>query len=197
MSTFQVAFNNTTKVATVQPVNDALPGGSINIGQFDHVSDPDDQLEGMVGVPDNHVIYHHVRELLYKRSAANPANLAMFPDNITDMASINIVIDSVANPVPVNTVAPAITGTVQQGQVLTTNNGTYANAPTGYVRQWKRADAANGTGNVTNVGAGATTYTPIAGDVGKYIFCEVLASNANGPAASVARSNIVGPVLAP
>lgn len=196
MSTFQVAFNNTTKTATIQPSNDALPVGSINIGEFDHVSDPDDQLGGLAEVTDNHVFYHHVRELLYKRSAANPANLAAFPNNITDMANITIAIDAVANPLPLNTISPAITGTVQQGQVLTTTNGTWSNTPTSYVRQWKKSDAADGTGNVTNIGAGATTYTLLVGDVGKYVWCEVIASNANGAAVAANKSNTVGPVLA-
>lgn len=196
MSTFQVAFNNTTKTATVQPDNDALPVGSINIGTFDHVSDDDDQLGGMDEVPDNHVIYHHVRELLYKRSAANPAQLAMFPDNITDMAGTTIVMDSVANPLPLNTVIPAITGTAQEDEILTTTNGTWSGTPLSYVRQWKRANAADGTGAVTNVGTDALTYTAVTADVGKYIFCEVIATNANGAAVTAARSNVVGPVLA-
>lgn len=192
MPTYQVAYNATTKVATVQPENDALPVGSVNVGTFEHTDEDD-----LLGPDVNHVVYHHVRDLLYKRSAANPTNPAMFPENITDMHNIQINLDVTANPLPVNTVAPDISGTVQQGQILTTTNGTWSNTPTSYTRQWKRADAADGTGNVTNVGAGNTTYTPVAGDVGKYLFCEVIASNANGAAPAAVRSDIVGPVLAP
>ena len=191
MPTYQVAYNPTTKVATVQPNNDALPGGSINIGTFEHDTEAD-----QIGAGDSHVFFHHVRDALYKRNAANPAQVGFWPDNITDMASITIAIDSLANPVPVNSVAPDISGTVQQGQILTTTNGTWSATPTGYTRQWRRADAADGTGNVTNIGEGATTYTLVADDVGKYIFCEVTAANANGSAAAAARSDIVGPVLA-
>jgi hypothetical protein len=39
---------------------------------------------------------------------------------------------------PVNTVAPAVTGTATQGQTLTTDNGTWTNTPTGYTYQWQR-----------------------------------------------------------
>ncbi len=72
-----------------------------------------------------------------------------------------------------NTVAPAITGTAQVGQTLTTTNGTWTNS-TGatYLRQWKRGS--------TNVGAGATTYVPVVGDIGSAITCEVSATMANG-----------------
>lgn len=190
MSTFQIAYHAATKVATVQPDNDALPAGAVKIGTFDHDSDPDDQLGGSIGVLDNHVFYHHVRDALYKRSSANPADTAMFPDNITDLHNVSIVIDSVANPLPLNSVLPAITGLLTETDVLTVTDGTWANSPT-YARQWKRADTVGGVG--VNIGAGATTYTLVADDVGKYIYCDVTATNANG--AVVAKSNVVGPIL--
>lgn len=107
MPTFQVAYNPTTKVATVQPNNDALPVGSVNIGTFLH-----DEPTDHIGPADGHVFFHHVRDALYKRNAANPAQVGFWPDNITDMASITIAIDNIANPVPLNSVAPDISGTV-------------------------------------------------------------------------------------
>lgn len=86
-----------------------------------------------------------------------------------------------------NTVAPAITGTAQVGQTLTTTNGTWANS-TGavYTRQWKRG--------TTNVGAGATTYAPVVGDIGSPITCEVTAALPNGTvlrATSNATANVI------
>lgn len=80
-----------------------------------------------------------------------------------------------ASSVPRNAVAPAITGTAQVGQTLTVTNGTWANSPTGYSRQWKRG--------AVNVGAGATTYVPVSGDIGSPISCVVTATNAVGSAA--------------
>jgi hypothetical protein len=78
-----------------------------------------------------------------------------------------------ATPVPVNSVAPAISGTAQVGQTLTVSNGTWSNTPTSYAYQWKRAG--------TNIsGATAQTYVPVTADVGNTLTCAVTASNANG-----------------
>lgn len=86
---------------------------------------------------------------------------------------------------PVNTVAPAITGTLREGQILTVSNGTWTNTPTGYAYQWKR--------NGTNIGTNAATYTLVTADVGANITCTVTASNANG--SGLAASAAVGPIL--
>lgn len=74
---------------------------------------------------------------------------------------------------PVNTVAPAITGTTRVGQVLTVTNGTWTGepAPT-FTRQWKRG--------TTNIGTGAATYTLVAADAGQVITCVVTATNSEG-----------------
>lgn len=67
MSTFQVAWNATTKVVKVQKDGDAPGAGFTDIGSFDHVSDPDDEL----GAGENHVLFHHVRDLLYLAGVEN------------------------------------------------------------------------------------------------------------------------------
>lgn len=87
MPKYQVAYNATSRVATIQPDNAALPGGSIDVGSFDH-NEEIDPLDAAV----NHVLFHHVRDIMYKRSHANPANEAMFPNNITDMHNIRIAL---------------------------------------------------------------------------------------------------------
>ena len=43
---------------------------------------------------------------------------------------------------PVNTVLPLVTGTAQQGQTLSSTNGTWNNSPTGYTYQWQDCNAA-------------------------------------------------------
>lgn len=92
-----------------------------------------------------------------------------------------------ATPVPVNSVAPAISGTAQVGQTLTVSNGTWSNTPTSYAYQWKRAG--------TNIsGATAQTYVPVTADVGNTLTCAVTASNAGGAgtaATSAATSAVV------
>lgn len=73
---------------------------------------------------------------------------------------------------PVNSAAPAITGTAKVGQTLTAANGTWSGSPT-FTRQWK----ANGA--VIN-GATGTTYVPVAGDISKTITVTVTATNTKG-----------------
>lgn len=89
MTMYQVAYNPTTKVALIQADAAAVPGGSVDVGSFEH---PDPIYPG------SEVVFHEVRDLLYKRSAANPANTAMFPENITDMANITISLDAGIEP---------------------------------------------------------------------------------------------------
>jgi hypothetical protein len=74
---------------------------------------------------------------------------------------------------PVNTVAPAITGTAQQGQTLTASTGTWTGAGIAYTYQWKRAGV--------NIGsATASTYQLVLADVGSTITVAVTATNDGG-----------------
>lgn len=76
---------------------------------------------------------------------------------------------------PVNTVAPAISGTPAVGSVLTCSTGTWSNTPTSFAYQWLRDGAAIS-------GATASTYTQVSEDSGAAISCTVTASNAGGSA---------------
>ena len=58
---------------------------------------------------------------------------------------------------------PAITGTLQVGQVLTSTNGTWAGAAVTITRQWLRCSA-TGDQCATIAGATSATYTPVAAD---------------------------------
>jgi hypothetical protein len=82
-----------------------------------------------------------------------------------------------ANAAPVNTVAPAITGTAQVGQVLSVSNGTWTDTPTSYEYQWYR-DNFNGSSAVD--GATASTFTPTVAELGVTMKCVVYALNADG-----------------
>lgn len=88
---------------------------------------------------------------------------------------------------PRNTVLPAITGTAQVGQTLTSTTGTWTGAGITYTRQW----TAN---NVNIAGATAATYVPIVGQIGQVIRVRVTATNASG--AVVAISNPTAAVIA-
>lgn len=76
---------------------------------------------------------------------------------------------------PLNTVKPAITGTAQSGQTLTTTNGSWTNSPIGYSRQWLR-------GGIAIAGATGTTLALSSTDIGIQIAVRVTATNASGGA---------------
>lgn len=79
---------------------------------------------------------------------------------------------------PVNTVLPAISGTLAIGQVLSTTDGTWTGtAPIVYTYQWKRNGADIG-------GATANTYTLTTSDPGTTITSTVTATNAGGSASA-------------
>lgn len=75
---------------------------------------------------------------------------------------------------PVNTVAPAVTGTASPDSVLTTTNGTWTGSPTPtFTYQWQRV--------TTNIGgATSSTYTVQNADLGSTLRCVVTATNALG-----------------
>jgi hypothetical protein len=89
---------------------------------------------------------------------------------------------------PVNTVAPAITGTAQEGQTVSCSTGTWTGTPTiTFAYQWKR--------NGSNIGSATnSTYTLVTADVSQSITCQVTATNGSGSAS--ATSNTITPIAA-
>jgi hypothetical protein len=85
---------------------------------------------------------------------------------------------------PSNSVAPAVTGTVQVGQTLTSTTGTWSGSPS-YAYQWKRGGA-----NIS--GETASTYVLALADVGTNIVCAVTATNAGGSVSADSNTTAVG-----
>ena len=87
---------------------------------------------------------------------------------------------------PVNTVAPAITGTAQVDAKVTCSKGTWTGTPTiTYAFQWKR--------NGSNIGSATnSTYVLVTADVSQSITCQVTATNGFGSAS--ATSNTITPI---
>ena len=90
---------------------------------------------------------------------------------------------------PVNTVAPVVSGTITEGELLSCSEGTWTGTlPITYARQWYRDDGFV----ITPIGTNSPNYTLVSGDVGFNIFCNVTASNTAGSTPQV--SNTVGPI---
>jgi len=98
----------------------------------------------------------------------------------TGMYSLNIASTAA---VPVNTVAPVISGSNYVTSVLTTTNGTWTNTPTNFSYQWYR-------GATEIRGATSITNTLVQDDADFEVKCRVIAGNALGTSES-AYSNLI------
>jgi len=80
---------------------------------------------------------------------------------------------------PTNTSRPTISGTAQDGALLTAGTGTWTGAPTSYAYEWLRCDSAGGS-CAGIAGATSKQYTVSSTDVGHRLRVSVTASNAGG-----------------
>lgn len=87
----------------------------------------------------------------------------------------------------VNSVLPAITGDLYQGETLTCSSGTWSNTPDSYAYQWRRDGSAI-------IGAAAATRVLALADVGAAMSCTVTATNSGvrSVATSAATAAILG-----
>ena len=95
---------------------------------------------------------------------------------------------------PANTVAPALSGTAQDGSTLTLDDGTWSGTdPLAFDVVWQRCDAA-GANCVAIPGETGTSYTLTADDIDSTIRALVTASNVAGVAAAqTAPTTVVAP----
>jgi len=80
---------------------------------------------------------------------------------------------------------PVVSGIPAQGQTLSTSEGSWTHAPSGYSYQWQRC-AADGTGCVDIPGATGTSFQVSSSDMGHALRSEVDAQNAAGSGGFVA-----------
>ncbi|WP_169542165.1 C1 family peptidase [Solirubrobacter soli] len=95
----------------------------------------------------------------------------------TAVSAVSVGVGPVVADLPVNTVAPKVTGTAQRTKVLTATAGTWTGAGNAYTYQWQRDD---GSGYVDITGAKAATYTLTADDLGDTVRVKVTATNVDG-----------------
>lgn len=92
---------------------------------------------------------------------------------------------------PINTVAPAVSGTAMVGQVVSTTNGTWTSETTlSYAYLWIRNTGGAGT---PIVGATSSSYTVQVADIGYALHCQVSATNTT--ATTAAQSNNTSTVV--
>ncbi len=102
----------------------------------------------------------------------------------------------VVPPIPVNTGAPTITGTAQQGKTLTEHHGAWEYSPTEYKLQWLECEKLGG-GCLPIGGATGETYVPGPFEVGSTLRVEEAATNAGGTSAYVMSAQTLEVLPAP
>lgn len=121
----------------------------------------------------------------FLNSVAEIASCCIFSRELTEAECAQFY----NGPEPINSVAPAVSGTETEGQTLSVTSGTWgldapfssgSNGTITYAYQWTRSNDAGGSGEADISGATSSTYTLIASDVGKFIRCRVAASNDGG-----------------
>jgi hypothetical protein len=105
---------------------------------------------------------------------------------------LNAHIAAASSPPPSNTVLPAITGTLQPGQILTASTGTWTGANITYAYQWFRCDA-TGIGCVAIPAATVSTYTVSAADAGHAFAVSVTATSPAGSSIKMSKPTAAVP----
>lgn len=96
-----------------------------------------------------------------------------------------------------NLTAPTITGTAQANSTLTAHTGSWTGVPAPtFTYQWERCDAA-GANCADIASATASTYKPVAGDIGSTISVKVTGNNGGGPVGPVESAATPAVVAAP
>ena len=80
---------------------------------------------------------------------------------------------------PVNTVAPAITGTTVEGETVEASSGTWTGSPTSFAYEWQDCNSA-GASCAPIAGADGPSYKLTSSDVGATLRVQVTATNAGG-----------------
>ena len=113
--------------------------------------------------------------------------------------SARLIGTSTSFGVPVNTVAPVVSGTLRGANTLTTTTGTWPQVPTStYAYQWQvSADGSTGWTSATGDGNATASYKVAAVDVGDYVRVAVTATNAYGSATGYSSSAAASAYILP
>ena len=144
MANYQIAYKAITKEVVLQTQGDALPAGFVSIGTFVH----DDNADTL-GKPlaENHVLWHHVRDALYKQGQL-------------DMQVVKITLDAVVNVISVNAgndFSIAVAATQQLAPVVLPANT--VNKSVTYSSATPAVATVSAGGLVTGVSAGTSVIT--------------------------------------
>lgn len=134
----QIAFNASTKEVKLQMPGDAVGAGFVDLGDVDHPNAAD-----TLGSNVNHVIYHHIRDELYKLGELNMGIISITGIPVTGLSSLPAT----------SAKAPAAT----QQMTLTFTPANASNRSVTYESSNEAVATVNSTGLITAVAAGVAT----------------------------------------
>jgi hypothetical protein len=97
---------------------------------------------------------------------------------------------AVGTAAPTSTAPPTVSGKLEQGRVVTTDNGQWGGSPTSFTYIWQQCDA-SGANCTAIAGATSKSYTPTASDVDHSLRVQVTATNADGSATATSTATAV------
>ncbi len=126
---------------------------------------------------------HTLRSTVTAHNSVGSASATSSPSQVVTTPAVTVT-------APVDSVAPALSGTATVGQTLTVTTGTWSGSPTGYTYAWRDCDS-SGAGCATIAGAGGPSYTLTSGDVGHTVDAVVTATNGGGSTAATSAPSAV------
>ena len=143
MTQFTIYYKVSTKTVRCVQATLAAPVGFTSLGTVKH-----DDVDDPLGVVDNHVMYHHVRDKLYGVGYLDPSAWTIHIDKVIAVDRVNLT--------PATLTIAALATSQLTKQVLpsdaTVQTVTYASSNPAKA-------TVNSTGLVTGVAAGTTTIT--------------------------------------
>lgn len=160
MTTFKLGLSADKRTVYVGKDTVTFPGGgdTVALPSFDH-DESDDPIHAHAG---NHTLFHHVRDTLYKRHAADGSAGATHPFGIYNMQEIAITrygAAILAESLSADAVTVADPGTVPLVVKYQPQDVAAANADFTFVSADPAVATVAATGVVTGVSNGTTTIT--------------------------------------
>ena len=127
---YRINWHAATRRVLLESGSNAAPAaiggaGMTNLGTFEHDNEAEEStgLNGMQGLADNHVVFHHVQDVLYKRGVQDMQSVKIFIDRPRSISigagTLNVAVG--ANSAPLNlTVTPS--GATDKEVIYTSSN---------------------------------------------------------------------------
>ena len=108
---------------------DAIGGAYTSLGAFEHNNKDEKStgLNGMQGLADNHVLYHHVQDVLYKQGVQDMQSVKIYVDRTRTISigtgTLNVAVGADSAPL---SVTPTPAGATDKDVVYTSSDKTKA-----------------------------------------------------------------------